>query len=256
MLSASGAGPTEMDRSHRFPGGLSATNDALRGGDSHIIQRELSRQWMRSSQLLVDIYPPRDPLASRARSFVPNTLFESSEAQPYVTLGEKLELKVAVTNARSGHPFPFRVQGDAGDQRQSWLAVEVLDGQNRLIFESGALGQSDVLNRSDTRVYHSGHASLNPPQISPGASEVNAFRFRVPFWAKGDLTVLARIRYRLRADCAGEPGCERDGRTSEALDLARASRSFPIRVRPERELPADTLSPPPDLPAPGPRAGT
>jgi len=265
MPATSGAESSETDpshRSHRFPGGLSATDRAGREGASHTLQRDLARQWMRSSHLLVDIYPPRDPRASRARSFVPNALFESSEALPYVTLGEQLELKVAVTNARSGHAFPFRVRGDARNERQSWLAVEVLDGQNRLIFESGALGPSGELSRSGTRVYHSDRTSPSPPRIRPGASEVNAFRFRVPYWAKGDLTVLARVRYRSRAACnrdpksIDEPGCERDGWTPQALDLARASRSFPIRVRPERELPAEPASPPAAVPESARRVGT
>jgi hypothetical protein len=204
-------------RTHRVLGGWSA----LGAGGADLEQRELALDWMRGRQLAIDVYPPRDPAAARTRGYVDNAVFAASEATPYVTLGEELALKIVVTNTRIGHGFPGRL-----GPRQSWLAVRVVDGQNQLVFEAGAPDDAGV-EPSDTRVYR--NPSDARDAIAPGRSEVNAFAFRVPYWVKGDLTVVARVRY-------GVARAEAGAATPAVIDLAEATRTFPVRQRPEQEV--------------------
>jgi hypothetical protein len=59
--------------------------------------------------------------------------------------------------------------------------------------------------------------------------------FQIPYWAKGDITVMARVRYRrFNKDFTNWLFDGQDVRLP-IVDLARATQSIPIRKRPEKE---------------------
>ena len=244
------AGEDGMIRSHRFI----AANSAIPWLDGDMEQYELTREWLKGRKLLVDVYIPRDKDAARNRSFVPNEIFELSEPALYVTLGEQVDLTVAVTNAQVGHSFP----NGPLDIYESWLEVKVVDGQNSVIYHSGSLsgdGHVEVentrffltigLNKEGTlidrhnlwNIVGNGYRKLIPS----GQTDMSVHTFEVPYWAKGDITVMARVRYRrFNKDFTNWLFDGQDVRLP-IVDLARTTRSVPIRNRPEKEETAAPL---------------
>ncbi len=238
------AGSDGKVRSHRFI----AANTAIPWLDGDKEQFELTRDWLKGRKLLITIFEPRDDNASRNTAFVDNEIYKLSEPAPYVTMGQEVDLKVMLTNAGVGHGFP----NGPLDIYESWLEVKVVDGQNSVIFWSGKVGDDDYVEKENTRFFFTlgvdrkgrlvdkhnlWHmiGSAYKKKIMPGATDLSSHKFVVPYWVKGDITVMARLRYRRFNKWFTDWVFEDKDVRLPVIDMARATISIPVRMRPDQE---------------------
>jgi hypothetical protein len=231
-------------RSHRFI----AANTAIPWLDGDKEQFELTRDWLKGRKLLITIFEPRDENASRNTAFVDNEIYQLSEPAPYVTMGQEVDLKVMLTNAGVGHGFP----NGPLDIYESWLEVKVVDAQNNVIFWSGKVGEDDYVEKENTRFFFTlgvdrkgrlvdkhnlwhmiGNAYKK--MILPGSTDLSSYKFVVPYWVKGDITVMARLRYRRFNKWFTDWVFEGKDVRLPIIDMARATISIPVRMRPDQE---------------------
>lgn len=238
------AGKDGMVRSHRFI----AANTAVPWLDGDEEQYLLTKEWLKGRKLLVDIFIPRDREGTRSQAFVDNEIYGLAEPGLYVSLGEEVRLNVAVTNAGVGHDFP----NGPLDIYESWLELKVVDGQNNVMYHSGGLDEDGYVRPEKTRFFFTlglsrkgtlidkhnlwhmiGHAYKKT--IPPGQTDISTHTFRVPYWAKGDMTVMARVRYRRFNQWYTDWVFE--GRTVRlpVIDMGRDTLSVPIRNQPQKE---------------------
>ncbi len=239
------AGTDGMVRSHRFI----AANTAIPWLDGDKEQFELTRDWLKGRKLLLTIFEPRDENASRNMAFVDNDIYRLSEPAPYVTMGQEVDLKVMLTNAGAGHGFP----NGPLDIYESWLEVKVVDGQNNTIFWSGKVGEDDYVEQENTRFFFTlgvdrkgrlvdkhnlWHMIGNTykKMIMPGSTDLSSYKFTLPYWVKGDITVMARLRYRRFNKWFTDWVFEDKDVRLPIIDMARATVSIPVRKRPDQEI--------------------
>lgn len=230
--------------SHRFI----AANTAIPWLDGDEVQYNLTKDWLKGRKLLVNIYVPRDKEATRNQAFVDNEIYQLSEPISYVTLGEEVKLTVTVTNARVGHSFP----NGPLDIYESWLEVKVVDGQNNVIFHSGGLDDEGFVKTENTRFFltlglnrkgtlidkhNLWHMIGNAYKklIPSGKTDLSNYTFTIPYWAKGDITIMSRVRYRRFNKWYTDWVFEGKDIRLPIVDMARATLSIPVRKRPERE---------------------
>lgn len=246
------AGSDGKVRSHRFI----AANSAIPWLDGDTEQFELTKKWLKGRKLLLTIFEPRDKNASRNMAFVDNEIYQLSEPNPYVTMGEEVELQIMLTNAGTGHGFP----NGPLDIYESWLEVKVVDAQNNAIFWSGKADEKGYIEKGNTRFFFTlgldrrgrlidkhnlwhviGDAYKK--MILPGATDLSSYKFTVPYWVKGDITVLVRLRYRRFNKWYTDWvfGDKKDVKLP-IIDMARATVSIPVRMRPDQERMENTLS--------------
>lgn len=140
--------------SHRFPGGHSSFAAMIGSQDQLKAQTELL-----TGAATIDIMP--------------------LNAQSFDKDGE-LELDVVVFNERTGHTFP----AGARDLRDTWLEVDVLDAQGKLLARSGAAHAEQRDDREAHRFYLHQANKEGQAQI-----EHNVAHFRTPVF---DSTIAPR----------------------------------------------------------------
>lgn len=238
------AGSDGKVRSHRFI----AANTAIPWLDGDKEQFELTKEWLKGRKLFITIFEPRDENASRNTAFVDNEIYQLSEPNPYVTMGQEVDLKVMLTNAGAGHGFP----NGPLDIYESWLEVKVVDGQSNVIFWSGKVGEDDYVEKEKTRFFFTlgvdrrgrlvdkhnlwhmiGNAYKK--MILPGSTDLSSYKFTVPYWVKGDITVMARLRYRRFNKWFTDWVFEDKDVRLPIIDMARTTISIPVRMRPDQE---------------------
>lgn len=179
-----------------------------------------------------------------------NEIYALSEPALYVSLGQEVRLNVAVTNARVGHDFP----NGPLDIYESWLELRVVDGQNNEIYHSGGLDEDGYVKPENTRFFFTlglnrkgtlvdkhnlwhmiGHAYKKT--IPSGQTDISTHIFRVPYWAKGDITVMARVRYRRFNKWYTDWVFEGRDVRLPVIDMGRDTLSVPIRNQPQKERP-------------------
>jgi hypothetical protein len=232
-------------RSHRFI----AANTAIPWLDGDQEQFEMTKEWLKSRKILIDIFEPRDKDASRNTTFVDNEIYEMSEPSPYVTMGEEVNLKVMLTNTGVGHGFP----NGPLDIYQAWLEVKVVDSQNNVIFHSGKVNDEGFVETKNTRFFFTlgidrrgklidkhnlwhmiGNAYKK--MIKPGFTDLSSHKFVVPYWVKGDITVMARLRYRRFNKWFTDWVFEGRDVRLPIIDMARDTVSIPVRMKTEKEI--------------------
>ncbi len=238
------AGSDGKIRSHRFV----AANPVIPWLDGDETQFNMTKDWLKGRKLLVTIFPPRDKMASRNQAFIDNEVYQLSEPSPYVTMGEEVQLKVAVTNAKIGHSYP----NGPLDIYESWLELKVVDAQNNVIYHTGALDEEGNVKAENTRFFFT--VGLNrkgtvinkhnlwhmignayKKLIPSGGTDISTYAFKIPFWAKGDITVMARVRYRKFNKWFTDWVLGGKNIKLPIVDVARDTLSIPIRKQPERE---------------------
>lgn len=238
------AGSDGMVRSHRFI----AANTAIPWLDGDKEQFELTKKWLKSRKILIDIFVPRDKEASRNMAFIDNAVYKSSEPIRYVTMGEEVDIKVLLTNAGVGHGFP----NGPLDVFEAWLEVKVVDAQNNIIFWSGQVDEEGHVKREKTRflislgvdrrgrlmdkhnIWHM-IGSTYKKMINPGFTDLSSHKFVIPYWVKGDITIMARLRYRRFNKWYTDWVFEGKDVRLPIIDMARATVSIPVRTKPEKE---------------------
>ncbi len=244
------SGPDGKVRSHRFI----AANTAIPWLDGDMEQFELTKDWLKGRKILITIFEPRDKNASKNMAFVDNDIYRLSEPAPYVTMGQEVDLKVMLTNAGAGHGFP----NGPLDIYESWLEVKVVDGQNSVIFWSGKVSEDDYVEKENTRFFFTlgvdrkgrlvdkhnlwhmiGNAYKK--KIMPGSTDLSSYKFVVPYWVKGDITVMARLRYRRFNKWFTDWVFANKDVRLPIIDMARATVSIPVRMRPDQEAVGNPL---------------
>ncbi|MDX1654323.1 MAG: multiheme c-type cytochrome [Candidatus Competibacteraceae bacterium] len=247
-------------RSHRFPGANTAIPFVT--GDQE--QLEITRDFLRTGRVRVTVEEPRRTGATRSDlSVAPDTLGADGQAAEnqapggrtptYLYLGEEARLRVLVSNDRVGHNFP----GGTTDINQVWVHFRVVDGENRPVYESGAL-------REDGQVEPSAHFYRSVPVdrhghhvwkhdlfnmvgdayfdvIPAGETDVLEYSFPVPWWAKSPLTASAVVRYRKLDIRYARWALDDPDLELPIVDMARHGVVIPVRRRPAVENHSLTL---------------
>ena len=69
----------------------------------------------------------------------------------------------------------------------------------------------------------------------PGETDLSSYKFVVPYWVKGDITVMARLKYRRFNKWFTDWVFEDKDVRLPIIDMARATISIPVRMRPDQE---------------------
>jgi hypothetical protein len=233
-----------MIRTHRTPG-ANTMLPAINGDER---QLKAVKEFLQTQKVLIDIEEPSRRDATQTLRSIDEFIRPSAENTPYfVYLGEEARLRITVTNAGVGHGFP----GGTTDINEAWIYLRVSDATNATLFESGHLLEnghvedgahiyrSVLVDRKGEHVWKHdlfqavGDAYKNI--IPPGKSDLVEYGFEVPFWAKGQLTVTAVLRYRKLNQRYAEWALEDRARNLPVVDMARDSLIIPLRVRPTAE---------------------
>jgi hypothetical protein len=208
-------------------------------------QVEQTQRFLQSDRIRVSIDVPTRPGAVRGVKPVNPQISTRDEAPGYFYLGETIKLNVVASNIGVGHEFP----GGTIDINEVWMYVRVVDAQNRVVFESGAIGSDGnvdpqahfyrtlAINREGKHVWQ--HDLFNMvgdsyrKVIPSGGSDVVPYEFAVPSWAKGPLTVSAVVRYRKFNNRYARWALKDPTIKLPITDVARDTLLLPLRTRKE-----------------------
>jgi hypothetical protein len=232
---------TGMTVSHRALGANTAI-PYFRGDRK---QLEEVQRFLQADRVRVSIDAPTRTDAVRGVKPVNPGVASRDEEPGYFYLGEKVDLNVVVSNIGVGHEFP----GGTIDLNQAWVYVRVVDAQNRVIFEDGGINAKGMvdpkahfyrtlaINREGKHVWQ--HDLFNMvgdsyrKVIPSGASDVVPFRFAIPDWAKGPMTIAASVRYRKLNQQYAQWALKSPGIRLPITDMARDSVQVALRQRRE-----------------------
>ena len=220
-------------------------NTAIPWVTQNLPQLERTRQFLRADQMRISIDRPNRLDATESAKHVDPKLIESTEAPSYCYLGEKVTLKVAVTNAQVGHAFP----GGTTDINEAWIRFLVQDGQGRKVYESGYLDQDNnveesayfyksiPIDRTGNAVWR--HDLFNmvgdsfKRVIAPGGTDVTSYSFNVPDDVKGPLIVSASLNYRKLNNRYAKWALKDNKVELPIVEMASGSLLLPIKIKPE-----------------------
>jgi Cytochrome c554 and c-prime len=230
-------------RSHRVPGG----NTAIPFFTGNHGQLDLTKRFLQADRMRLSIKVPERRTAVRSEKPLAPENFATSEVPNYVYLGERLRFHVGVSNTGIGHNFP----GGTIDINEAWLHVTVVDGQNALVYESGAIdGGGEVdreayfyksvpIDRRGEPVWR--HDLFNMvgdsfKRIVPaGKSDTVPYEVEIPAWAKTPLTISATLDYRKFNIRYARWALDDPAIRLPVIDVARDAVSLPLRIREEAE---------------------
>lgn len=191
-------------RSHRSPG----ANTAIPSLNNDKVQLEVTRKFLQSGKVKLHIELPTKANATLGTQFVDEELRNKANNEVYFYLGERVDLRVYVSNRMVGHNFP----AGTTDISQAWVYLKVTDAQNTTIYESGTLDENNVLDKK-SHIFHTipvdrhgkevwkhdlfrmtGDAYKN--LIPPGKSDIAKYSFTVPSWAKSPLVITSMLKHR------------------------------------------------------------
>lgn len=237
------AGDDGMVRSHRFV----AANTAVPWLDGDKVQFEKTVEWMKRREIFLDIYEPRVRNGVRGEKFVSQDIYHVAEIAPYVYMGDTLELQIASTNVGVGHHFP---DGPI-DIYESWIEVKATDSQGKIVFWSGKIADDGNVDE-DAHFFRAlavdrygklvnKHnlwdmvGSVYSKTIAPGETDIATFGFDIPYWVKGDITVMARLRYRRFNQWYTNWALGRTDVRLPVVDMARDTMTIPVKKKREQE---------------------
>ncbi len=224
-------------RSHRTLG----ANTAIPWYKGDTEQLALITEFLQGDKVRVSIERPNRPGATRSRMPIDPRVATEAEAPVYFYLGETVDLSVIVTNSGVGHEFP----GGTIDINEVWIQLRVVDAQNNIVYESGALtDNNDVdpkahfyrsipIDRHGKHVWR--HDLFNmvgesyKKVIPSGASDIVHYSFKISSWAKSPLTISAVVRYRKFNNRYARWALKDDTIRLPIVDMARDTMSIPVR---------------------------
>jgi hypothetical protein len=234
--SANSAG---LQRSHRLPG----ANTAIPFIDGNPDQIDVHTRFLQANRVTVTIDKPTQREAQRSDKHVQADISEVTEPPGYFYLGDHVTINTVTSNTGVGHEFP----GGTIDINEVWVHFAVTDGQNRTIFESGALDEhGDVdpaayfyrslpVDKEGKLVWRHdlfrmvGDSFRNV--IKPGSSDVVTYDFTVPSWAKTPLSVSAIVKYRKLNQRYARWALKDDNIALPIVDVASDAITIPLRAR-------------------------
>lgn len=208
-------------------------------------QVERTRAFLIADKVRISIDKPNRIDATETSRHIDPTLVDSTEAPAYAYLGERLTLKVAITNAQVGHAFP----GGTTDINEVWIHFLVKDGQGRTIYESGQLDadnhvepnayfyRSIPIDRQGNAVWR--HDLFNmigdsfKRTIPPGDTDVTSYAFTIPDDVKGPLTVTAGVNYRKLNNRYARWAFKDERIKLPIVEMATASLTLPVKIKAE-----------------------
>lgn len=230
-------------RSHRSLG----ANTAIPFYTGDDTQLQLVAEFLKSDKVRVNIEKPNREGATHSDKYISAEVSGDSEAPAYFYLNEKATVNVIVTNAQVGHDFP----GGTTDINEVWIHFKVVDSQGLAIFESGAV---DINNNVDRNAYfyksnqidrHGRHVWRHDlfnvvgdsfkRVIKAGQSDIVSYKFVIPGWAKGPISLTAKIRYRKFNNRYARWALDDPSIELPIIDMALDSISIPLRLKKEIE---------------------
>ncbi len=203
------------------------------------------QDFLQSDQVRITLDKPNRLNATEGTKFVNPNATTISESPGYFYLGEDISIKVAVTNAQVGHNFP----GGTTDINEVWIHFQAVDGQDRIIFESGGITNTGDVEK-DAYFYRSIPIDRHGDQvwrhdlfnmvgdsfkriISPASSDITAFTFTIPDWAKSPVTVTADLNYRKLNNKYAKWALKDKNARLPITIMASDSLAMPLRIQPE-----------------------
>jgi len=231
-------------RSHRYVAANTAIPWLL--GDKE--QLELTEEWLKRREVFLDIYEPRIKDGPRDTKFITQDLYHSAEIAPWVYMGDSFELQIGVTNFGVGHHFP---DGPI-DIHEVWIEVKIVDSEGNLIFSSGAIDKNGEVDEK-AHFYRAlevdkygkivnkhnlwdmiGHVYVKT--IPPGETDIATYEVEVPYWVKGNLTVMSKLRYRKFNQYYTNWALGRTDVRLPIVDMARDSITIPVKNKRKQEM--------------------
>jgi len=185
-----------MVKSHRFL----AVNTALPfiRGDEETIKR--IEAFLREDRLRIDVFA----LEREGQEVV----YALDKSQPSLVDGEKVTFDVVVRNKDVGHTFP----GGTNDSNEGWIEFTVLDSQDRVVAQSGAVGEDGyvdpgahyfralVVDRHSEPIRRRNaqdmYAAVYTNVIGPGTAHTVHYAITVPDLPGETLKLRARLLWR------------------------------------------------------------
>jgi len=244
--SESGRDPSANDDgkivSHRSIGG----NTAIPWLAGDFKQLELTRHFLQSGKVRIDIEEPRRADATQSRrTLKPDN--QNIEPPFYLYLGETTKIKTIITNQLVGHDFP----AGATDISEVWIHFRVTDAQNRTLFESGKINEHHevdskahfyrtiAIDKDGNHVWKHDLFNMVGTQykntIPAGEADIVEYQFDVPYWAKSPLTVIASVRYRNFNQKYARWALQDEHIDLPVIDVAQESITIPLRHKSEIE---------------------
>jgi len=228
-------------RTHRSLG----ANTAIPWIDGDREQLERVTQFLQANRVAVTIDNPNRAQAVRSDRPIDPSVASVTENPGYYYLGEEVVINVVVNNVTVGHDFP----GGTTDINEVWLHVRAVDGNNRVIFESGGIadnGEVDPgayfyrslpVDRAGKLVWRHDLFRMVGDSfkkvVPAGGSDVVPYRFAVPGTTKGPLIVSAVVRYRKFNNRYAKWALDDPRVSLPIVDMAATSLRVPIRLKPE-----------------------
>lgn len=221
-----------------------AGNTAIPWLDQDKEQYELTRRFLQSGKVKIDIEEPRRNDATQSRRPVsPGN--RDIEPPFYLYLGEVTNIETVITNQSVGHDFP----AGATDIGEVWVHFRVADAQDRTIYESGNLNEKHEVDPS-AQFYRSIPIDKNGNHvwkhdlfnmagfqykntIPSGKSDTVKYKFKVPYWAKSPIIVSATIRHRNFNQKYARWALDDENINLPITDVAQDSIMVPIKEKPE-----------------------
>jgi hypothetical protein len=169
---------------------------------------------------------------------VPVTIVAPQQARP----GEKLRVRVNVTNNKVGHNFPTGPL----DLIESWIEFVARDESGRVLYHSGLL-DNDLHVEPGSFVFKAEgidkHGQLIDRHnlwhmvgarykraVFPGYTDTVEYEFTVPGDARGTLHLSARLRYRKLNQAFIDKVLGKGSLTTPITDLSQDARSITVSV--------------------------
>lgn len=231
----------EMIRSHRTLG----ANTAIPAINNDMEQLHLVTRFLQSDKLSITIEEPRRKDATRSSQYINEELRTQRETPYYLYLGETANIRVTVANRLVGHDFP----GGTTDINQAWIYFLVVDSTNKIVFESGAIDENNIVDKH-AHFFHSipidrkgqhvwRHDLFNMTgdtyknTVPAGGTDIAEYSLKVPYWTKGPLTVTTVLRYRKFNQRYARWALKDKYIDLPITDMARDALMIPLRIKPE-----------------------
>jgi len=228
-------------RAHFMPG----ANTAIPWHIGNHEQLQRVTDFLQGDKVRISFERPARTEAVESTIPIPANTSIKKEAPPYFYFGEPASLTVVVTNVGVGHDFP----GGTTDINEAWIHLRVVDAEQNVVFESGALtAENDVdpgaqfyrtiaIDRSGKHVWR--HDLFNmvgdsyKKMIPAGESDVVSYDLSVPAWAKSPLSASATVRYRKLNNKYARWVLKRPDAVLPIVDIARSVLTIPVREKPK-----------------------
>jgi hypothetical protein len=220
-------------------------------GDPEHIRR--TTEFLQANKVTVSIDRPSRDDAVRNDRYVQPDITQLGESTSYFYLGEEATISIVVANVGVGHDFP----GGTSDINEAWIRFVATDAQGRTIYESGAVAPSGDVD-PDAYFYRSLPVDKTgalvwrhdlfrmvgdsfKKTVEAGASDVVAYRVKVPAWAKSPMNLYAVVRYRKLNNRYAQWALKDEHIRLPIVDVASDSLKVPLREK--AEVVAQELAP-------------